>query len=63
MTVTEVIKKYNLEGFDREYHNQYGNLCNVSYAEFSQFFKLQVKGININFPTNHVTITVIEEQK
>ena len=63
MTVREVIKKYNLEGFTRQYHNQYGNFCNVDYKDLDNFFNLPVKSIDIHLPTESVVITVIEEVK
>ena len=61
MTVIEIVKKYGLEDFAKDYNNQYGNFCNL--IPLKDLMKLEVKAININFPTNHVTITVIEEAK
>lgn len=58
MTVLEIIKKYNLEDFEKDYNNQYGNFCNLIKLE--DLKNMEVKGININFPTNHVQITIIQ---
>lgn len=58
MTVIEIIKKYGLEDFEKEYHNQYGNLCNL--INLDDLKNMEVKSIAINFPTQSVTITVIQ---
>ena len=61
MTVIEVVKKYGLEDFSKEYNNQYGNFCNL--IPLNKLMYMEVKAISINFPTNQVTITVIQEDK
>lgn len=63
MNVLETIKKYDLYGFVRDYQNQYGNVCDCTAKNLDKFFDFEVKSINIHFPTNQVTITVIEEVK
>lgn len=59
MKVIEVIKKYNLEEYNVEYYNQYGNF--VSSLHKKNFMDLTVKSISINFPTNQCKLTIIEE--
>lgn len=63
MTVKEVLSSYNLEAFGKVYYNHFGNPCTVPYAELEEFFNSQVKSVYIHFPTNSVTITIIEEVK
>ena len=63
MTVKEVLSNYNLEAFGKTYYNQFGNPCNVSCENLGEFFNSKVKSIDIHFPTNSVTITIIEEGK
>ena len=63
MTVMEAIKNYNLYGFVRDYQNQYGNFYDYVDGDLHRLLDLPVKSINIHFPTNTVTITVIEEVK
>ena len=58
MTVIEVVKKYGLEDFSKTYRNQYGNSCNL--MNLDKLKSIKVKGISINFPTQEVTITIIE---
>lgn len=58
MTVIETVKKYGLELFEKEYQNQYGNSCNLMNLE--ELKNMEVKSINIHFPTNHATITIIK---
>ena len=58
MTVVETIKKYGLELFEKSYQNQYGNFCNPMNLE--ELKDAEVKSIDIHFPTNHVTITIIK---
>lgn len=58
MTVIEVIRKYGLEDFSKSYLNQSGNSRNL--IPLDKLTQMEVKGININFPTNEVTITIIE---
>ena len=58
MTVIEVVRKYELELFRKEYKNQYGNPCNL--INLDELKDMEVKGVDINFPTNQVTITIIK---
>ena len=58
MTVIEVVRKYGLEDFSKHYRNQYGNSCDT--MDIMKLKDMEVKGISINFPTNEVTITIIE---
>lgn len=58
MTVIEVIRKYGLEDFKKTYRNQYGNSCNL--MKLDKLAQMEVKGVGINFPTQEVTITIIE---
>ena len=58
MKVSEVIRNHGLEDFTRTYRNQYGNLCHLIY--FDELANMEVKSVNINFPTKEATITVIE---
>lgn len=59
MTVIEVIEKYGLGDFEKQYKNQYGQSCNLIPLNYLP--QMQVKNININFPTNQVTITIIQK--
>ena len=59
LTVFDVIVKYNLEEFDKSYCTQYGNAC-MEEDKF-KLAEMEVKSINIHFPTKHVQITVIQE--
>lgn len=59
MTVLEIIKKYSLEDYAKDYKNQYGNFCNL--VNLDELKGMEVKSIDIHFPTNHVTITVIQK--
>jgi hypothetical protein len=58
MTVIDIIETYGLEGFEKEYQNQYGNFCDQ--IPLSKLRYMEVKSINIHFPTNSVTITIIQ---
>lgn len=58
MKVIEVIRKYSLEDFRKTYRNQYGNSCDLMNLE--KLTKMEVKSVSINFPTQEVTITIIE---
>lgn len=58
MTVIETIKKYGLEDYSKTYNNQYGSFTNL--LPLNELAQMEVKGIAINFPTNQVTITVIQ---
>ena len=58
MTVLEVVRKYGLGDFTKTYHNQYGNQCNL--MNLDKLMHMEVKGVNINFPTQEATITIIE---
>ena len=58
MTVIEVVSKYGLGDFDKHYKNQYGNdrdLMNIMKLK-----DMEVKSVNINFPTQEAVITIIE---
>lgn len=57
MTVIEVIKKFGLEDFSKYYKNANGTPRNVSFP-LMELVDLEVKGIDVNFPTNEVTITL-----
>lgn len=59
MTVIEIIRKYKLEDFQKDYKNQYGDYCGVKFP-LNELAQMQVKSVDINFPTNHVIITIIE---
>ena len=59
MKVIEVIRKYGLEDFAKDYNNQYGDFCNL--ISLDKLVDMEVKAININFPTNHCIITIIQE--
>lgn len=56
--VITVIKKYGLEEYKKSYNNQYGNFCNL--LPLDQLMKMEVKSVNIHFPTKEVTITIIQ---
>jgi hypothetical protein len=58
-TVVEVVEKYNLHDFEKSYFNQYGMQCNL--IPLNEFVKMEVKSINIHFPTNSVSITIIQD--
>ena len=58
-TVVEIIEKYNLQNFKKFYFNQYGNLCKS--MPLDELAKMEVKSINIHFPTNSVNITIIQD--
>ena len=58
MTVIEVVKKYELEDYEKHYKNQYGNARDL--IPIDKLMHMKVKGISINFPTQEVTITFIE---
>lgn len=57
MNVKEIIKQYDLEDFKKDYKNTVGNSYNLVNIE--SLADMEVKSININFPTKHVDITVI----
>lgn len=59
MTVIEVVRKYNLEDCVKDYKNQYGQPCNLTNID--KLKQTEVKSIDINFPTNLVTITIIQD--
>lgn len=61
MTVLEVVKKYNIEDFEKTYNNQYGNSCNL--MKLDELMNMEVKSINIHFPTKAVKITVIQHEE
>lgn len=58
MTVLEIIKKYELEDYDKSYKNVYGNSCNL--INLDELKEIEVKDIYINLRTNTATITIFE---
>ena len=57
MKVIEVIRKYSLEDFKKDYKNTLGNSYNL--VNIDSLEDMEVKSININFPNKEVEITVI----
>lgn len=57
MKVIEVIRKYGLEDFKKDYKNTLGNSYNL--VNIDSLKEMEVKSININFPNKEVEITVI----
>lgn len=57
MTVLEIIKKFELEDFDKYYKNAFGEPRDLAF-KFEELKNMEVKGVDINFPTGEVTITL-----
>ena len=58
MKVVEVVRKYGLEDFKKTYKNPLGNSYNL--INISELSEMEVKSVNIHFPTKSAEITVID---
>ena len=59
MIVIELIKKYGLEDYKKQYKNVYGNQVDVTSLTFAELVAKEVKGVYINFPTKECDITIL----
>lgn len=57
MTVIEVVKKYDLGDYSKHYKNLLGNSRDTAFP-ITELKDMEVKSIDINFPTQEATITL-----